>query len=242
MTTFEALCYLQNKEAIWLLGRAGGYIEYTSQQIISGQAEDFISSLYDFLFDALKMNSSIKFEQTDTTKFRVFFEKGRDGIIIYLWVGERDPEAKILTSEYLTEMKTQIYTEKSAVQQTGSGWFYQMEQGAQFFMNGDDTFIVSINRYLKECSEQDHQALLSQKSFLRFWMVQDQFYLPPTVAGYLVPMEEIPAIHHEELKEASPELLLCELISPNGCGYYMRVKREKWSKKEVLTEDDIEMV
>lgn len=246
MTRFEARFYLQNEEAIWYLGRAGGSIEQTPQQIISGQARDFLNSLFDSLFDALKMNPTIKFERTETTKFRVFFARGRNEMIIYLWVGERDPEPKVLSSEYRPELNLFTYAEKSATipkdKRAVPGWFYQMEQGAQFFLMSTETFLVLINQYLKKSSVQDHQALLDHKHFLRFWMMQSELYLPPTVVGYLVPVEEIPASHQEELKGASPEQLLCEMNGPDGRGYYFRVDKEKWSRREPITNDDIDAI
>lgn len=217
MTKYEARFYLQNPEAIWGLGRAGGSTKYTTQQILSGQAGDFIDSLFDQLFNILEINRVIKFEQTDTTKYRVFFEKGREEMIIYLWVGERNPEVKILKSEKM-----------------GQRWLCQMEQGAQFFINQNDTFLVLINRYLQEC----FAGSPSKEYFLRFEMIQGELYLPPTVISCLVPMTEIPANHQEELNGAPVDMLLCELISPNGRGYYIRIKKDK----KILTEDDIEMV
>ena len=238
MYRYTSLFYLQDEDGqIWGLGEAGGQTQYSPMQIVQNQCGDLINSLFGMLFEAYQANSHIAFTRTEKTRFQIYFEKVTESeVMIYLWVGQTEPDVKIVQSEYRTDLM------RDSEEKVNPCWLYQLSQGSQFFIRGGPTLLVLLNKYVKHCSKEDHTKVLSGEHFLRFMVGQADSYRLPSAAGLLVELKKCNAFYQKRFGACPKDKLICEITSPFKRGYFFLIDREKWLERGTFTESDVEMI
>jgi hypothetical protein len=233
MTQYEARFYYQSENIIYPIGRYGGKSDYTKMQIMSDQCGQFINSLYDQLFQSFNFNG-IKLKINDESKYVIYFNTDyNNNLIIYLWVGDKNPVMSIISSEYNTKALRNNATKVSI-----SGWDYKLSHSACFFNKTPTYFIELLNKYRSECSEEDINNFISGNYYLRFMSYQDHYSEFPLAIGYLRNINEALPEHKNILLTCPEGQLPCESNALN-IGFFVFINKEKWISKDIFTINDI---
>lgn len=115
---------------------------------------------------------------------------------------------------------------------------FDLSQGSQLYATSPILFLTLVNAYLQKCTPKEHQSLISDKKYLRFFLCQDAVYLPFYSYGYLRNIDECLPEHKVRLQSCPSDYVSCELNSFH-LGYFIFVKKSACITKSEIGREDI---
>jgi len=216
MIGYRAEFYHQGSDQIKYLGMNNGKVNKASVEGLTEMLKPQIQKLV----------------EDDLSDFicRTYFERTKDTLIVYVWIGNQEPKAEISYSSFVDTLFW--YTMKVKP----SGWLFGLDYPSLFFAHTENFFLMLLNEYVVCCSNTDHQKLFQKEDYLTFAMYYPSRELPPYVVGYIDAIESSP--RSVRFKRCPSTHIPCEMKTlTSRLTWYVRkqlwVSRGKFHRQDI---------